>query len=292
MPSLCSSTTDRAGSHLSLALSRVVSQATGIVYERVIFFRADVLLTRDLILASLPPSPSRIYVSGTTRPPLTERDRAIKPTQTTGDFHHVLSTRAQLRLFAALPTLLQRTKEAHAMHSILWRTLTAGAAMADIRAELGVPAELTVKTDGFVQGWDESVYRQLYTPHPPRMSAYSSRPAWLLLTYCTHTHTPSSTLCTVRTVQSSLRLMEVFCTCGQIHRAVALQGLRLLPKVRYGGRGLERTAAREGAARVQGRGTGADGWQKGQVESPGQAWGRKENDEDSTRRGLQGQTRC
>ena len=120
-------------------------------YSRVVFVRADVVLTRDLTFVDRPAAARVVYVSGPYQPTLTWRH--LSGEHFTGDIHHIFSTIEQLRLCSRLPQLLAERHEAHAMHSWMWRTLTA--------ATRGTRTELLVQTDGFVQGWDEEVYRRL-----------------------------------------------------------------------------------------------------------------------------------
>ena len=63
------------------------------------------------------------------------------------------STLSQLQLFAKLPLLMRESGEAHAMHTFLWRTLT------NATAKSTTP--LQVQPDGFLQGFDEEVYRKV-----------------------------------------------------------------------------------------------------------------------------------
>ena len=111
-------------------------------YDRVVFARADVLLTRDLRLASLPPSASRVYVSGNSRPATKLSSRP-----TLGDLHYVFSTREQLQVISRLPELLQASTEAHVHNQWSWRVL--------------VRNNFSVHSDGFIESWDEGVYRKL-----------------------------------------------------------------------------------------------------------------------------------
>ena len=113
-------------------------------YDRVVFARADVLMTRDLRLdsASLPPSASRVYVSGNSRPATKLSSRP-----TLGDLHYVFSTREQLQVISRLPELLQASTEAHVHNQWSWRVL--------------VRNNFSVHSDGFIESWDEGVYRKL-----------------------------------------------------------------------------------------------------------------------------------
>lgn len=142
-------------------------------YSRLVFVRADVLLTRDLLLHERPASAQLVYISGPAQPALTWRQLSATPPHTTGDMHHVFSTVEQVRLLARLPHLLARLHEPHVMHRWMWRVLTSttrgggdgGAAdyggNGTTRRSVDHLPELRVQTDGFVQGWDEDVYRHL-----------------------------------------------------------------------------------------------------------------------------------
>ena len=120
-------------------------------YDRVVFARADVLMTRDLRFAALPASDQTIYVSGERKPALTARDRDSD--RITGDMHVVLSTIDQLRLFARLPDLLSKHHVPLVHHRWMWRALTAAS------------PSLRIQPDGFREAVDEAVYRTI--PHGP-----------------------------------------------------------------------------------------------------------------------------
>ena len=120
-------------------------------YDRIVFARADVLMTRDLRFAAMPASDQTIYVSGERKPALTARDRTSDGQ--TGDMHSVLSTIDQLRLFARLPDLLSKYHVPLVNHRWLWRALTTAS------------PSLRIQTDGFREAIDEAVYRTL--PHCP-----------------------------------------------------------------------------------------------------------------------------